>query len=203
MIGNGLLASPKDAALGAALIVVLLFVFAALWLLTGLKKCPSDKILVVIGKLPKDANGCPQTSICVHGGAVFVVPLLQKHYYLDLNPLVCPVEIKKVVFSDDRTAEMSFVFTVAISVEPEKMKIAAERLLLLPRERIRELASEILCGQIRLAAEETKSECVKEDRDSFLLALCERASGEIGKIGLIFVNAHLEYLCEENEKSRD
>ena len=129
--------------------------------------------------------------------------LLQKHYYLDLNPLVCPVEIKKVVFSDDRTAEMSFVFTVAISVEPEKMKIAAERLLLLPRERIRELASEILCGQIRLAADETKSECVKEDRDSFLLALCERASGEIGKIGLIFVNANLEYLCEENEKSRD
>ena len=106
MIGNGLLASPKDAALGAALIVVLLFVFAALWLLTGLKKCPSDKILVVIGKLPKDANGCPQTSICVHGGAVFVVPLLQKHYYLDLNPLVCPVEIKKVVFSDDRTADV-------------------------------------------------------------------------------------------------
>ena len=98
---------------------------------------------------------------------------------------------------------MSFVFTVAISVEPEKMKIAAERLLLLPRERIRELASEIFRGQIRLAAAETKIECVKEDRDSFLLALCERASGEIEKIGLIFVNANLEYLCEENEKSRD
>lgn len=48
MIGNGLLASPKDAALGAALIVVLIFVFTALWLLTGLKKCPSDKILVVV-----------------------------------------------------------------------------------------------------------------------------------------------------------
>lgn len=97
---------------------------------------------------------------------------------------------------------MSFVFTVAISVEPEKMKIAAERLLLLPRERIRELASEILCGQIRLAAEETKSECVKEDRTPFF-SRSAKASGEIGKIGLIFVNANLEYLCEENEKSRD
>ena len=68
-------------------IVLILFSFL-IWICSRYKKCPSDKILVVIGKLPKDANGCPQTSKCVHGGAVFVVPLLQKHYYLDLNPLV-------------------------------------------------------------------------------------------------------------------
>lgn len=203
MIGNGLLAFSKDAALGAALIVVLLFVFAVLWLFTGLKKCPPDKILVVIGKLPKDENGCPQTSKCVHGGAVFVVPLLQKHYYLDLAPISCPLEVKKVLFSEEKAADLSFVFTVAISVEPEKMKIAAERLLLLPREQIKALASDILCGQLRLTAAETDFESVKKDRDSFFGFLCERANEEIGKIGLTLVNANLQDFCEENEKSRD
>jgi uncharacterized membrane protein YqiK len=51
------------------------------------RRCPSDKILVVYGKV---SGG--KSAHCHHGGAAFVWPVIQDYQYLDLTPL--PIDIR-------------------------------------------------------------------------------------------------------------
>ena len=50
------------------------------------QKCPSDRILVIYGK-----TSAGKSSKCLHGGAVFVWPVIQAYEFLDLTPI--PIEI--------------------------------------------------------------------------------------------------------------
>ena len=61
------------------LILVLIVIVAAL--LKRYRRCPSDKILVVYGSTGKGS------AKCVHGGGVFVWPIIQDYAYLNLTPL--------------------------------------------------------------------------------------------------------------------
>ena len=74
------------------LFVVLVGLAFLIVLVTRYKRCPSDKILVVYGKVSgKDAEGRGVSARCSHGGAAFVWPLIQDYQYLDLTPM--PIEI--------------------------------------------------------------------------------------------------------------
>ena len=64
--------------------VLVVIVFAAFMaILSRYRKCPSDKILVVYGKVGTDENGQPRSAKCIHGGAAFIVPVIQSYQYLD------------------------------------------------------------------------------------------------------------------------
>jgi flotillin len=62
--------------------VALVFLGMASMLFKRYKRCPSNKILVIYGKV---AGGV--SSRCIHGGAAFVMPLIQDHAYLSLEPI--------------------------------------------------------------------------------------------------------------------
>src|ERR1051325_11527988 len=53
------------------------------------KRCPSNRVLVIYGK-----TGGGNAAKCVHGGAAFVVPLIQDYAYMDLDPIQieCPLK---------------------------------------------------------------------------------------------------------------
>jgi flotillin len=55
--------------LGAFVVIVL---FCMIFLASRYKRCPSDEILVVYGKVGKG-----QSARCIHGGAALVWPLFQ------------------------------------------------------------------------------------------------------------------------------
>ena len=61
------------------LILVVIVIVAAL--LKRYRRCPSDKILVVYGSTGKGS------AKCVHGGGVFVWPIIQDYAYLNLTPI--------------------------------------------------------------------------------------------------------------------
>ena len=46
------------------------------------KRCPSNRVMVIYGK-----TGGGNAARCVHGGAAFIVPLLQDYDYLSLDPI--------------------------------------------------------------------------------------------------------------------
>lgn len=77
MAANALLgAAPKPGVSMYAVVIVIVVAIAMFALLTLVmrfyKRCPSDRILVVYGK------GTDESGVrCIHGGAVFVMPLLQ------------------------------------------------------------------------------------------------------------------------------
>ena len=71
--------------------VVLFFMSIALVVFTRYKRCPSDRILVVYGKVGGKGDQ-RRSAKCYHGGASFIVPIFQSYEFLDLTPT--PIEIK-------------------------------------------------------------------------------------------------------------
>ena len=78
-----------DFGLPLALIFGILFIFLFLIILIRrYKRCPSDRILVVYGKV-----GGGQSAKCIHGGAAFIFPVIQDYEFLDLTPISIEVNL--------------------------------------------------------------------------------------------------------------
>lgn len=177
---------------------VLVLLLCAIVLFSGIKKCPPDKILVICGNLGRDENGNIRSVKCVYGAIVFVKPLIQKCFYLDLSPISVETELKKVAFGE-KLLDISVVFTVSVSTEPAVMNNAAERLIGISTELIAVLTKDIICGQIRVMASESDG---SEDPDAFLGKVAEKIEEEIKKIGLKLWSYNLkEFSVSEKEKT--
>src|SRR6516165_10258059 len=117
----------------AAMVVVAALVFFSfvLLLLNRYKRCPSNRVLVIYGKV-----GGGNTARCIHGGAAFVMPLIQDHAFLNLEPLQIEIPLKGALSAENIRVNVPSVFTVAIGTDQEIMQNAAIRLLGLTCEEI-------------------------------------------------------------------
>src|SRR5690606_7994970 len=104
--------------------VALVLVGFLLTLATRYKRCPSNKILVIYGRV---AEG--QSSRCLHGGGAFVWPLIQDYRYLSLDPMQIEIPLRGALSMENIRVNVPSVFTVAIGTQPAVMNNAAERLL--------------------------------------------------------------------------
>ena len=78
--------------------VVVVVLFAAIAaILSRYRKCPSDKVLVIYGKVGTDKNGQTKSAKCIHGGAAFIIPVLQSYQYMDLTPISINVDLKNAL----------------------------------------------------------------------------------------------------------
>ncbi len=76
------------------------------------KRCPSNRILVVYGK-----TGTGRSSKCIHGGGVFVWPLIQNYEYLALDPLQIEIPLQSALSIENIRVNVPSVFTVAIGTD--------------------------------------------------------------------------------------
>ncbi len=178
-------------------IVVILFA-TLLAILSRYRKCPSDKILVVYGKVGTDRNGNPRSAKCIHGGAAFIVPVIQSYQYLDLTPISMNVDLKNALSKQNIRINVPSRFTVGISTEPGVMQNAAERLLGLKLVEIQELAKDIVFGQLRLIIATMDIEEINSDREKFLLAVSKNVEIELKKIGLRLINVNVTDITDES-----
>jgi flotillin len=114
-------------------VLILIILFAAF--VRRYKRCPSDRILVVYGKV-----GGGQSAKCIHGGAAFIFPVIQDYQYLDLTPISIEVNLVNALSKQNIRVNVPSRFTIGISTEPGIMQNAAERLLGLGLPDIQELA---------------------------------------------------------------
>ena len=134
-----------------AICVIVVVLFAAVAaIISRYRECPSDKIMVIYGKVGTDKNGQAKSAKCIHGGAAFIVPVIQSYQYLDLTPISINVDLKNALSKQNIRVDVPSRFTVGISTEPGIMQNAAERLLGLKMMEIQELAKDIIFGQLRL-----------------------------------------------------
>ena len=98
------------------IVVVVLFVIL-LGLLSRYRKCPSDKVLVIYGKVGTDKGGQSRSAKCIHGGAAFIVPVLQSYQYMDLTPISIIVDLKNALSKQNIRVDVPSRFTVGISTE--------------------------------------------------------------------------------------
>ncbi|MDZ4133572.1 MAG: SPFH domain-containing protein [Dethiobacteria bacterium] len=165
--------------------------------LSRFKKCPSDKIMVVYGRVGK-SDGIQRSARCIHGGAAFIWPVIQGYKYLDLTPISIEVNLTKALSSQNIRIDVPSRFTVGISTEEGIMQNAAERILGLKLEEIQDLARDIIFGQLRLVVATMNIEEINNDRDKFLAAVSNNVEGELKKIGLRLINVNVTDIKDES-----
>jgi flotillin len=157
------------------------------------KRCPSDKILVVYGKV-----GGKSTAKTIHGGAAFVWPVIQDYEFLDLRPMNIDVNLTNALSKQNIRVDVPSNFTVAISTDQADMKNAAERLLGMNRQEIAALARDIIFGQLRLVVAMMDIEEINADREKFLQNIHDNLEKELSKVGLHLVNVNIQDITDES-----
>ncbi|MFQ5705248.1 MAG: flotillin family protein [Gemmatimonadales bacterium] len=178
---------------GAIGSLALLLLFFVVFVVKQYKRCPSNKILVIYGKV-----GRSRASHCMHGGGKFVVPLLQDYAYLSLEPMVIDIPLQGALSLNNIRVNVPATFTVGISTDPVLMNAAAERLLLLTEKKIQEQAQDIILGQLRLVIATLSIEEINKDREKFMSLINTNVAEEINKIGLTLINVNIRDITDES-----
>jgi flotillin len=173
--------------------IVVLFVFVVLvTFFRRYKRCPSDRILVVYGKV---GGGSAR---CIHGGAAFIWPVFQDYAFMDLTPISIEVNLTNALSKQNIRVDVPSRFTVGISTETGVMENAAERLLGLARQDIYALAHDIIVGQMRLVVAMMDIEEINTNRDKFLSNVSHNVETELKKIGLKLINVNFTDIRDES-----
>ncbi len=164
------------------------------------KRCPSDKILVVYGKIGGSggAGAGGLHAKCYHGGAAFVFPVIQDYQYLDLTPIPIDIRLEGALSLQNIRVNTPSTFTVGISTEPGVMENAAERMLGLDLKTIQELAKDIIFGQMRVVIATMSIESINSDRDKLIENISNGVEVELKKVGLRLINVNVQDITDES-----
>lgn len=174
-------------------VLALILVGVLRFLTTRYKRCPSNRVLVIFGRV-----GGGNTSRCVHGGAKFVWPLFQDYSYLSLEPIQIEVPLRGALSIENIRVNVPSVFTVAIGTSPDIMQNAAIRLLGLNSQQVRKQAEEIIFGQLRQVIASMRIEDINRDRDTFLQHIQNSLEPELKKVGLVLINVNITDITDES-----
>jgi flotillin len=184
--------------MGAGSFIIILAGFIGLLFLMLLffiaryKRCPSDQILVIYGRT---GSGSAR---CLAGGAAFVWPVIQAYEYLDLSPISIDVDLQGALSKQNIRVGVPSRFTVAVSNQEGVMLNAAERLLGKSITEIRDIAKDIIFGQLRLVVATMDIEEINSDRDKFLTNVSNNVGSELRKIGLQLINVNVTDIHDES-----
>lgn len=176
------------------LVMLVIIAFSTLMFLARrYKRCPSNRVLVIFGKV-----GGGNSARCIHGGAAFIMPLIQDYAFLSLEPIQIVVPLKDALSAENIRVEVPSVFTVAIGTQPEIMQNAAIRLLGLSLQQVKQQAEDIIFGQLRQVIASMRIDDINRDRDKFLLSIQHSLEPELRKIGLVLINVNITDIRDES-----
>ncbi len=173
--------------------MVFLAFLLLLFFISRYKRCPSNKILVVSGK-----TGQGNTSKCIHGGAAFVWPVIQQYDWLSLKPMDVDLALTDALSKQNIRVNVPSHFTIAISNEEGIMQNAAERLLGMSEDEIKETAREIIFGQLRAVIATMTIEDINNNREQFLTNVRDNVESELKKIGLHLINVNIKDITDDS-----
>jgi flotillin len=179
--------------IGVIATIVLLVLFFLTMLVRQYRRCPSNRVLVVYGKVAGQ-----RAAKCMHGGGTFIVPLLQSFSYLNLEPMTIEIELTSALSKKNIRVNVPSTFTIGISTAPDIMNNAAERLLGLGDKEVSHQARDIILGQMRLVIATLSIEEINQDREKFLDLVNKNVSTEINKIGLELINVNIRDITDES-----
>ena len=155
------------------------------------QKCPSDRILVVYGRTSGGVS-----SRCLHGGAAFIWPVIQAYEFLDLTPIPIDIPLEGALTKQNIRVNIPSTFTVGISTDPSVMSNAAERLLGLQLTQVRDLAEDIISGQMRFVISTMDIEAINGDRDQLIERISDGVEAEFRKVGLRLINMNIQDITD-------
>ncbi|MBP7283671.1 MAG: flotillin family protein [Leptospiraceae bacterium] len=179
--------------LGIFSVPILIGASVVYFLVKRYRRCPSNKILVIYGRVGKD-----KSAICIHGGGTFVWPLIQDSQFLSLEPMTIEINLTGALSKQNIRINTPSTFTVGISTDPSLMGNAAERLLSLSDSQIKTQAEDIILGQLRLVIATLDIEEINQNREKFLAQINENVTTELNKLGLTLINVNIKDLTDES-----
>ena len=159
--------------------VVIIMVGTVAYWASRYKKCPSNKILVVYGKV---SGG--KSAKTLHGGGAFIWPIIQSYQFMSLEPIQLKVDLRGALAANNIRVNVPSTFTVALDTDPAMMNTAAVRLLGMSQPDIEELASEIILGSLRQVVAQMDIEEINKDGETFERNIRELVGKELGTVGL-------------------
>lgn len=126
-------------ALIAAFIEILILVLLYFTTYRRFKVCPPDKIMMV-----QTMNYGQKMTKCIHGGTRFVLPMAQSYDFLDMKPISLDLNIEGISFKDGESADLTVKIIFSISTKPHLMNQAAQKLQSKSREKVTDLARNII-----------------------------------------------------------
>jgi flotillin len=158
------------------------------------KRCPSNRVLVIYGK----AGRGHEAATCIHGGARFIVPLVQDYGWLSLEPMQIEIPLRGALSMENIRVNVPSVFTVAVGTTPELMQNAAIRLLGQNAPQVKKQAEDMIFGQLRQVIASMQIEDINRDRDKFLEKVQSSLEPELRKIGLVLINVNITDITDES-----
>ena len=158
--------------------VIILIGTAAYWA-SRYKKCPSNKILVIYGKV-----GGGKSCVTLHGGGAFIWPIIQSYQFMSLEPMRLKLDLSGALAANNIGVNVPSTFTVALDTYPAMMNTAAVRLLGMSQPDIEELASEIILGSLRQVVAQMEIEEINKGGETFERNIRDLVGRELGTVGL-------------------
>ncbi len=177
----------------AAVVAAILFFGVVILFSARYKRCPSNKIMVIFGR-----SSSHSSAQCIHGGAKFIVPLLQDYAYLSLEPMQIEIPLRGALSMENIRVNVPSVFSIAIGTTPELMQNAAIRLLGMPKQAIAKQAEDVIFGQLRQVIASMRIDEINRDREAFLSKIQESLEPELRKLGLILINVNVTDITDES-----
>lgn len=177
---------------GIVVLAVMLF-SAVMFVLSRYQTCSSNEVLVIYGQVGK-GNASRQ----IHGGGAFVWPVIQKYARMSMDPINSEIDLRGALSKQNIRVNVPSSFTFAIGTTPELMAAAAERLLHKNEEGVREVARDIIFGQLRATIATMEIEEINSDREKFERLVQENIDGELRKVGLALINTNIQDITDES-----
>ena len=177
--------------LAAVGIVVVIFVFAAIWASRYSKVGPNE-VLIVSGRKHRYAD--PDGTVrdrgfrIVKGGGTFVIPVLEKVDRLSLELLTIDVQTPEVYTSKGVPVKVDGVAQIKIKGDDISIATAAEQVLSKSIDEIKNVATQTLEGHLRAILGTMTVEDIYKNRDAFASKVQEVAAGDMANMGLGIVS---------------
>jgi flotillin len=179
---------------GIALLILLMVMF----ILSRISVAGPNEAFIVTGRKTKSIKAADGSTVAdlsgqkvVMGAAVFVSPVVQRLYRLDLSSREIPVSVAGAVSAQGIRCDADAVAIVKVGGTAEMIRPAAQRFLH-QQDRIEQFTGQVLSGALRSVVGRLTVEQIIRDRAAFAAHVAEEAESALTHQGLILDAFQLE-----------
>src|SRR5438105_12181244 len=172
-------------------IVIVVFLFVAVWASRYTKVGPNE-VLIVSGRQHRFADAQGHVAVrgfrVVKGGGTFIVPVIEKADVLSLELLTIDVQTPEVYTSKGVPVRVDGVAQIKVKGDDISIATAAEQFLSKGTDDIKNIATQTLEGHLRGILGTMTVEDIYQNRDAFASKVQEVAAGDMANMGLTIVS---------------